>query len=1408
MNNDKILKEEEKLEAESVKNKSKRKGIIIGALTAGALAVAGVATGIALSKPTFLDIIVDSTGVVTINGEVIENGELSYKKGDRIVLVANRVEGYSFDGWYFNDEKIEGATGMSYEFILSEATQGKYEARYVKENYSIEVVQENQEDISGIEVNGDSSTNASIDDVISFVVADKTSEGKLERPYYQKTGEDAKHYISQVEGKYVFSMPGSGVKIGIDYDLIDYRIEKADVQNGSFEIRKGENIVSSANKGDTLLIIPFADEGYKIKKVSYLVEGDENPTEITINSDGEYIFEMQACPVKFIVEFEKRDFTVTAGDNIINLSSENVLFGETVTFGVSAKDPKEYTLKVYYTVGDSAIQHEVIAENGIYSFDMPAGNVTIIGEYTARTYNVLKNEENAQYILYLPTTAQFNSTVSFKVASRPRYVIERVYFVGNENGVETDIPSNNDVYSFTMPAENVTINVIYNSKTHAIENRTPDFIKNLDAGADIGDEVSFKVLDRNGYAISKVYYLIDDVETLIAQTSEHGIYSFEMPNRDIAVVAEYNIIHYTITKSPAENGSFAVLKNGEGAESATIEDVLTVSISPNENYIINELYYQIDGQATKINILLTDGEYKFDMPAGNITITATFKSIITSITENGLYYSLDYEAGEATIMGFDVTATDKTTVLIPATVTVPENNDRVYKVVAIRDADSFTKRGFGSHCVNGAFQDTDVENIDFSNATNLKYIGTGAFMGTKITEVSLPETVTEIGAYAFRTCQNLTRADFSKATQLKAVPYGCFYVDFNEFTTPTYSLTTFLAPTSLERIEADAFFTSGIAQIDLSMCENLNLVGYGAFESAINLRTAKLPKGNSGNKIVIESNAFKSTDSLLTIELPKYGEIKDNAFADAKNLIELVKFGGDYVSQTDIGRLGLSQNSGLPAGISVSIVDESKIKVGQNFAYYVIKEDSNVEVPYVLYYFGKSNDVTISRDNLNADLNEQHSRYAVYTQAFKGASIENLVIGSGVSSLGARSFNGCKNLKTINMSSASELKVLGDGVFQGCGNATEINIPESVETIGGSAFYAMNSIKSLDLSHLTNVTTIEASTFQEMKRVESIVLPSSITTINSKAFTGTDRLLTLTIPESVENLSEDIFATFDYYKTRPTAGHLIGIVNLSQNSGVKNNLITAVSRINRPNGYTQIYSQPTTEREMGITRTFAKISTASYGESCVRTVVEENTDSNSVFDAKAGEFIWLTRGGNKILAGYYSPAGLKAETATDEYYELKLPESGYSEIMANFAHYENNMIKVTIPSCVTKIGASAFQNCKMLASVDIPDSVTEIGDYAFQDIANSTSEVLTSVKIPTSVVSLGAGAFAGCAHLEKIYIDSISVWANFTPTQVFSGKNLTTEVYVLESIIAGGQTNANYSPGELVGGYYKMVKNS
>ncbi len=73
----------------------------------------------------------------------------------------------------------------------------------------------------------------------------------------------------------------------------------------------------------------------------------------------------------------------------------------------------------------------------------------------------------------------------------------------------------------------------------------------------------------------------------------------------------------------------------------------------------------------------------------------------------------------------------------------------------------------------------------------------------------------------------------------------------------------------------------------------------------------------------------------------------------------------------------------------------------------------------------------------------------------------------------------------------------------------------------------------------------------------------------------------------------------------------------------------------------------------------------------------------------------------------------------------------------------NNTI---IPNGVTSISGSAFSGCSGLTSVSIPNSVTSIGISAFSGCSG-----LTSVTIPNSVTSIGDYAFSNCNGLTTIY---------------------------------------------------------
>ena len=93
-----------------------------------------------------------------------------------------------------------------------------------------------------------------------------------------------------------------------------------------------------------------------------------------------------------------------------------------------------------------------------------------------------------------------------------------------------------------------------------------------------------------------------------------------------------------------------------------------------------------------------------------------------------------------------------------------------------------------------------------------------------------------------------------------------------------------------------------------------------------------------------------------------------------------------------------------------------------------------------------------------------------------------------------------------------------------------------------------------------------------------------------------------------------------------------------------------------------------------------------------------------------------------------------------------LPE-GMASIGLGAFHGCDGLTAVTMPSSVTNIEDGAFVNCGGLRSVTIPCGVQRVGVWAFMDCSN-----LTSVTIPNSLTSVSADAFRGCP-IEKIYVE-------------------------------------------------------
>lgn len=123
--------------------------------------------------------------------------------------------------------------------------------------------------------------------------------------------------------------------------------------------------------------------------------------------------------------------------------------------------------------------------------------------------------------------------------------------------------------------------------------------------------------------------------------------------------------------------------------------------------------------------------------------------------------------------------------------------------------------------------------------------------------------------------------------------------------------------------------------------------------------------------------------------------------------------------------------------------------------------------------------------------------------------MEDIQILSHTKYIGAGAFAGCESLKTISISSHTDIDIINEYTFFDCKRLENIEIPQKTTTIGVSAFTNCINIKHITIPSL--VTKIDDFAFYNCKSLELITIPLLVTRIGDFAFSGCENLKTITI---------------------------------------------------------------------------------------------------------------------------------------------------------------------------------------------------------------------------------------------------------------------------------------------------------
>lgn len=380
-------------------------------------------------------------------------------------------------------------------------------------------------------------------------------------------------------------------------------------------------------------------------------------------------------------------------------------------------------------------------------------------------------------------------------------------------------------------------------------------------------------------------------------------------------------------------------------------------------------------------------------------------------------------------------------------------------------------------------------------------IGTDAFRMSDVTSVTIPNSVTKIGALAFNGCSSLTSVNFPSS--LKTIGTQAFQ--------ECYSLggNVFFSE-GLEEIGGGAFGLCGFTSVTIPA--SVTSIGEHAFDaylkSVIMLGTTPCECGEE---------AFGEYNSATTIYVPAgtgktYKSSSSGHWYDYRYLIDDGTIDADF--EVD--------------GIYYKIKENGFVEVTSK-AQETASYRGEIEIPEYVTFQEKEYNVQGIGDNAFGGCGRLSSvecdgEYLnVGKEAFYGCEYLislDFVLGN----VGDLAFYGCSNLNQVAIDGN-----IGTEAFEGCGSLEIVSFGSNVKSIGAMAFALCSNLTSVKIPK--GVTSIKEYTFYGCTNLTSVVIPDGITSISIEAFSGCSSLTDVTIPSSVTTLMAEAFRLCSNLKT-------------------------------------------------------------------------------------------------------------------------------------------------------------------------------------------------------------------------------------------------------------------------------------
>lgn len=394
--------------------------------------------------------------------------------------------------------------------------------------------------------------------------------------------------------------------------------------------------------------------------------------------------------------------------------------------------------------------------------------------------------------------------------------------------------------------------------------------------------------------------------------------------------------------------------------------------------------------------------------------------------------------------------------------------------------------------------------------------------------------------------------------------------------------------------------------------------------------------------------------------------------------------------------------------------------------------------------------------------------------------ITDLVIESGVTTVGDYAFDDCSRLTDINFGSVTKI---GNHSFDGCDALVNVSIPATVTSIGEYGFYHCDRLKTL---HIAGDPSMGYRCFKLCTSLTKVTM-DKVTTVGSSAFTEDTSLETVSMMSAV-TVKDYAFNTCSALKTvygdNITSIQEYGFVNCESLTTINLSKVTKIGhyafQYNKSLKDVHISAATTSIGDYAFEhcegmKTLTIDGDPSIGYRCFRyctgltkVVMDSVTTVNSSAFTGDTSLTSVSMLNVKTLKDYafHECSGLMVLIApnlrTIEEYAFrnctKLTSVSFAnaDSIGQYA-FENceQLVSVNIPNA-TSIGSYCFVNCKALPSIQM-ENIESIGSYAFKNCTG-----LTAIGLSQYLESIGGSAFASTTALKNVfYGGTASDWGTY-----------------------------------------------